>query len=149
VTHLVRAALVLGVALAAAARAAAGQAAEDPRTVARVALRAALTPDDDRYLAFQMWQEGVARYTELLAARFAARHVTPSRDFRALPGFISFDTAASRIESGIHAGLRAPLNDRRRVAFYALGAGYALLRDEMEAGWRARYLEGEMTLDDR
>jgi hypothetical protein len=117
--------------------------------VARVALRAVLTPDDDRYLAFQMWQEGVARYTELLAARFAARRYTPSGAFRTLPDFISFDSAASRIEAGIHAGLRAPLSERRRAAFYPLGAAYALALDEFSAGWRASYLAGEMSLDKR
>jgi hypothetical protein len=117
--------------------------------VARVALRAVLTPDDDRYLAFQMWQEGVARYTELLAARFAARRYTPSGSFRTLPDFISFDSAASRIEAGIHAGLRAPLSERRRAAFYPLGAAYALALDEFDAGWRGSYLAGEMRLDVR
>lgn len=116
---------------------------------ARVALRAALTPDDDRYLDFQMWQEGVARYTELLAARFAARHFTPTGAFRTLPDFISFDAAAARIEAGIHAGLRAPLKERRRVAFYPLGAAYALALDQFNEGWRARYLAGEMSLDKR
>ena len=117
--------------------------------VARAALRAALTPADDRYLAFQMWQEGVARYTELLAARFAARRFTPSASFRALPDFISFDSAASRIEAGIHAGLRAPLSERRRAAFYPLGAAYALALDRFNDGWRAGYLAGEMSLDKR
>ena len=117
--------------------------------VARAALRATLTPDDDRYLSFQMWQEGVARYTELLAARFAARRFTPSGSFRTLPDFISFDSAASRIEAGVHAGLHAPLSERRRVAFYPLGAANALALDAMDAGWRTRYLEGEMNLEKR
>ena len=115
--------------------------------VARAALRAALPRDDDRYLDFQMWQEGVARYTELLAARFAARRFAPSGSFRTLPDFVSFDAAAARIEAGIHAGLRAPLNERRRTAFYPLGAAYALALDEFNEGWRASYLAGEMSLD--
>ena len=110
--------------------------------VARAALRAALPPDDDRYLAFQMWQEGVARYTELQAARFAAAHFTPSADFRALPDFVPFDAAAERIEAGIHAGLRAPLGRDRRVAFYPVGAATALLLDETLPGWRSPYLWG-------
>ena len=38
---------------------------------ARRRLRAVLPAADDRYLAFQMWQEGVARYTELRVARLA------------------------------------------------------------------------------
>jgi hypothetical protein len=117
--------------------------------VARAALRAALPPDDDRYLAFQMWQEGVARYTELLAARFAARRFTPSAAFRALPDFIPFAAAAQRIEAGIHSGLRAPLARDRRVMFYPVGAAYAMMLDEDEEGWRGRYFGGEMRLERR
>jgi hypothetical protein len=115
--------------------------------VARAALRAALPTDDERYLAFQMWQEGVARYTELLAARFAARRFTPSPAFAALPDFVPFGAAATRIESGIHAGLRAPLVRDRRVAFYPVGAATALLLDEENAEWKERYLGGEMKLE--
>jgi len=115
--------------------------------VARAALRAALPPDDERYLAFQMWQEGVARYTELLAARFAARRFTPSAAFLALPDFVPFGAAAARIESGIHTGLRAPLARDRRVAFYPVGAATALLLDEENAEWRQGYVGGEMKLD--
>ena len=115
--------------------------------VARAALRAALPADDDRYLAFQMWQEGVARFTELQAARFAAAHFTPSAAFRALPDFAPFDVAAARIEAGIYAGLRAPLARNRRVAFYPVGAATALLLDEMGSGWRDAYLGGEMKLE--
>lgn len=117
--------------------------------VARAALRAALPPDDDRYLGFQMWQEGVARYTELLAARFAARHFEPSAAFRSLPDFAPFGEAVARITAGIDAGLRAPLGHDRRVAFYPAGAAYALLLDEESAGWRKDYLAGEMTLERR
>ena len=115
--------------------------------VARAALRAALPADDDRYLAFQMWQEGVARFTELQAARFAAGHFAPGAAFRALPDFVPFDVAARRIEAGIYAGLRAPLARDRRVAFYPVGAATALLLDEMGPGWRDEYLGGEMKLD--
>jgi hypothetical protein len=132
-----------------------GTSAEERRShwlaaqIARAALRAVLSPDDDCYLAFQMWQEGAARYTELLAARFAARHFTPSGAFRTLPDYIPFDSAAARIDSGIRAGLRDPLKDRRRVAFYPLGAAYALGLDEFDDGWRAAYLAGALSLDER
>ena len=115
--------------------------------VARAALRASLPPDDERYLAFQMWQEGVARYTELLAARFAARRLTPSAEFRALPDFAPFDVMALRIESGIRAGLRRSLATDRRVAFYPVGAAMALLLDEENAEWREGYVGGEMKLE--
>ena len=116
---------------------------------ARARLRAALPPDDDRYLAFQMWQEGVARYTELRVARLAAARHTPGAAFRALPDYTGYAAAAAALERGIRAGLRdARLGSARRVAFYAAGAGAALLLDGARPGWRRRYFDGTFTLDD-
>jgi len=89
----------------------------------------------------------VARYTELHAARYAARRFTPSAAFRALPDFVPFDAAAQRITAGIDAGLRAPLGRDKRVAFYPVGAAYALMLDEANATWREGYLTGAMALE--
>ena len=115
---------------------------------ARADLRAALTPDDDRYLAFQMWQEGVARYTELAVARFAASRYTPSAAFAALPDFVPYATAAATIESNVRVGLRGSSLERgNRVAFYPAGAAFALMLDRTVPDWRAQYFEGAMSLD--
>lgn len=116
--------------------------------MARAALRSAITPDDDRYLGFQMWQEGVARYTELRAARFAASRYVPTEAFRALPDFVPFGAAADRIEAGIRAGLRAPLSRDRRVAFYPVGAAVALLLDGSSTDWRTAYFDRAYSLDE-
>jgi hypothetical protein len=115
---------------------------------ARADLRAALTPDDDRYLAFQMWQEGVARYTELAVARFAASHYTPSAAFAALPDFVPYATAAATIESNVRAGLRGSSLERgNRVAFYPAGAAHALMLDHIAPDWRSHYFDRAMALD--
>jgi len=115
---------------------------------ARDSLRAALPPDDDRYLAFQMWQEGVARYTELAAARFAAARHTPSAAFAALPDFVPYGKAAEVIEENVRVGLRGNSLERgRRVAFYPAGAAYALMLDRMVPGWRSHYFDRAMSLD--
>ena len=115
---------------------------------ARADLRAALAPDDDRYLAFQMWQEGVARYTELAVARFAASRYTASAAFAALPDFVPYATAAATIESNVRAGLRGSSLERgNRVAFYPAGAAFALMLDRMVPDWRSRYFDRPMSLD--
>jgi len=115
---------------------------------ARGTLRDALAPDDDRYLAFQMWQEGVARYTELAVARFAAAHYTPSAAFAALPDFVPYATVADRIESSVRAGLRGNSLERgNRVAFYPAGAAYALMLDRVAPEWRSHYFDRAMSLD--
>ena len=113
-------------------------------------LRAALSPDDYRYLAFQMWQEGVARYTELAVARLAAARHAPGADFRALPDYTAFSAAADALEQGIMRELTTrSLARDRRIAFYALGAATVLVR-ERSAGlhWRERYFEKPFSLDE-
>jgi hypothetical protein len=115
---------------------------------ARSELRDALAPDDDRYLAFQMWQEGVARYTELAVARFAATRYTPSAAFAALPDFVPYATVADRIETNVRAGLRGSSLERgNRVAFYPAGAAYALMLDRIAPTWRSHYFDRAMSLD--
>ncbi|MBW8770563.1 MAG: hypothetical protein JF589_12455 [Gemmatimonadetes bacterium] len=115
---------------------------------ARAELHDALTSDDDRYLAFQIWQEGVARYTELTIARFAAARYTPSAAFAALPDFVPYATTAERIDSSVRAGLRGNSLERgNRVAFYPAGAAYALMLDRVAPDWRTHYFDRAMSLD--
>lgn len=129
--------------------------ARDPRELtrtvsgARARLRVALAADDDRYMAFQMWQEGVARYTELQVARLAAGPGYVESDaFRALPDHVEYATAAAEIEQGIRTGLRdVELGASRRVAFYPAGAAMALVLDIAVPGWRARYLAQDFSLE--
>src|SRR5688500_12618558 len=111
-------------------------------------LRSALSADDDRYLSFQMWQEGVARYTELQVARWAHEHYVPSAAFSALADASPFGAAADSIVADIRRGLQGnPLSNAGRVAFYPAGAATALLLDDVSPGWRSRYLQSAFSLD--
>jgi hypothetical protein len=115
---------------------------------ARERLRASLSADDYRYLSFQLWQEGVARYTEYRLARLAAERYAPSDAFRALPDFTSFADAAEALRGEILAGLSDPrLGTARRVALYPVGAAMALLLDVVAPGWKRRYFERMFSLD--
>jgi hypothetical protein len=108
---------------------------------ARAALKESLSEKDYRYLAFQLWQEGVARYTELAVARFAAERFKPSRRFRALPDYTTFSSAAAALSSEIQKGVAdTRLGERKRVAVYPIGAAYALFLDWAAPNWRERYL---------
>ncbi|HLM55098.1 MAG TPA: hypothetical protein VK422_03160, partial [Pyrinomonadaceae bacterium] len=108
---------------------------------ARRAFAATLKPDDYRYFSFQVWQEGLARYTEYRVARLAAERYKPSREFRALKDYKPFGAVADEIMGGITKELATlKLEDYRRVAFYPLGAGEALLLDRAGPAWKDRYL---------
>lgn len=127
-----------------------GESAAAMRTVidARDHLRASLSAADYRYLAFQMWQEGVARYTELQVARLAAKHYVPTAAFQALPDYTEFSIEAAALEREIHAGLsNVQLERAKRVAFYPAGAATALLLDATVPGWKRDYFERAFSLD--
>jgi hypothetical protein len=93
---------------------------------ARQALEASAGEDHWRYMEFQLWQEGVARWTEIRLGKWY-----PRQDVR---------DSAARLEEPTLAELRAPnLPDRKRVAFYAYGAAEAMLLQACGHRWRADY----------
>lgn len=107
---------------------------------ARAALAKQLTPAENRYLEFQLWQEGVARYIEYKAASLADRLGAPSAAFRALPDFDSYQFAAQRVALALRRELDGfDLSQNGRVSFYPLGAALALLLDASRPGWKRRY----------
>ncbi len=107
-----------------------------------------LSPDDYRYWSFQMWQEGIARYTEYRMARLAANRYRPTKAFRALKDYQPFADVAEETKSGVLKQLAAAdLATSKRVLFYALGAGEGLLLDRLDPTWRQRYLTEKVYLD--
>ena len=116
----------------------------------RAALRAALSGDDRKYMDFQLWKEGVARYTQLRVARWAAEHYRPTGAFLALPGDkpASFEAVARDLEAAISKELaEQKLSEAKRVVFYPYGAAEALLLDRIHPSWRERYFTDLFTLD--
>ena len=114
----------------------------------RRALSVELAPSDLRYLDFQLWQEGVARYVEYAAARAAARGYTPSPAFAALPDFVSYADAARGLREQLVRELRTVnLGLNKRVTFYPIGAARALLLERTAPDWKERYFARLFTLD--
>ena len=108
------------------------QPASDPRASLRTylahrdALAGAVPARDWRYLEFQLWQEGVARWTELTAAQ-------RSRD----PALR--EVGASQERAVVQELGAANLTRDGRIALYALGAGEAMLLERCRSRWQARY----------
>jgi hypothetical protein len=110
--------------------------------------RRSSSPDDYKYLQFQLWKEGVARYTELRVATLAGLQYMPSREFAALKDYTPYASAAAEIYNRILAELPAiSLATSKRVAFYSYGAGVALLLDAAVPKWQSRYLLDKFGLD--
>ncbi|HKB66581.1 MAG TPA: hypothetical protein VKC61_12065 [Pyrinomonadaceae bacterium] len=107
-----------------------------------------LSPDDYRYASFQMWQEGISRYTEYRIAKLAAEGERPSKAFRMLKDYLGYADVAEEIRIGILSELTSVnLPESRRVIFYSLGAGEGLLLDRANPRWRQRYFVDKFYLD--
>jgi hypothetical protein len=114
----------------------------------RTELSQTLSPDDYRYFSFQLWQEGIARYTEYRIANLAAARYKPGKAFRALKDYRPFGAVAAEIRQGVENELRnGKLETDKRVMFYALGAGEGFLLDHAQPSWRGRYFADPFYLD--
>jgi hypothetical protein len=112
----------------------------DDVIAARERLRRSLKAADYRYLEFQFWQEGVARYIEYAVARAAAGSGQPSTDFRSLPDYLAYSRMADSARQSLRRELeQLDLRKQRRVAFYPLGAAIALLLEQTQPTWKQAY----------
>lgn len=107
---------------------------------ARRKFQAMLESDDYKYLSFQLWNEGIARYTDYEVARIAASQFRPSKAFRALKDYRSFADVARTTYGGIlRELLTQKLGESKREVVYSFGAAEGLLLDKARPGWRKRY----------
>ncbi|WP_333591926.1 hypothetical protein [Brevundimonas sp.] len=95
---------------------------------ARKRLAAAVDERDWRYFEFQLWQEGVARWSEIEAAA-----LSPDPAVRR--------AAAARRASTLQQLKSPDLAGRGRVAVYPYGAGEAMLLEACDPVWRRLYVD--------
>lgn len=99
-----------------------------------------LTPSDYKYFSFQLWQEGLARYTEY---KFLEKleNYQPSQELIALKDYVSFDEVKEQLyESEIKNIKELKLEDAQRVSFYSTGFAEGILLDRFNPDWRKKYL---------
>jgi hypothetical protein len=107
-----------------------------------------LSPADYKYLSFQLWKEGVSRYTEYRVARLAGRKFKPGKAFRALKDYKTFDETADKLLENIVKQLTTlRLDESKRELFYPFGAGEALLLDRANPQWQSRYFAEKFYID--
>lgn len=115
--------------------------------VERKKLQQLLKPAEYRYFSFQIWQEGIARYTEFKFLDLLDKY-EPSKEVSGLQDFVPF---------GKYRGIfyqqqvgRIPewgLNTHRRDCFYALGLGEGLVLDKQNPQWREHYLTDKFYIE--
>ena len=108
-----------------------------------------LSADDYKYFSFQVWQEGVARYTEYKTAQLAARKIKPSKQFRSLKDFTAFSAEAEGVFKKTKSQLKnVDLAKKERVAFYPFGAFEGFLLDKVNPKWGENYFAKKFALED-
>jgi hypothetical protein len=99
-----------------------------------------LTAAETRYLEFQLWQEGVARFIEYRAAELASQWHRSGNAYKRLPDHTPYADVAKRNRISLRRELdQLDLGKDRRISFYSLGAAYALLLDSTQPGWKQKY----------
>jgi hypothetical protein len=104
-------------------------------------------PGDRKYLSFQLWQEGVARYVQIKSAEAAADY-QPSAAFAALPDYTPFNTYALTVRSRTLNELKSvDLAKSKRESFYSFGAAEALLLNRINPEWKSQYFQHLLTTE--
>jgi hypothetical protein len=107
----------------------------------------ALSPDDRKYLSFQLWKEGIARYVQIRSAEAAAQY-RPTTEYATLTDYESFESYAARARSDTLIELKqADLAKWKRVIVYSFGACEGILLDRFNPKWRDGYFRHLFTLD--
>jgi hypothetical protein len=108
---------------------------------------AQLSANDHIYLSFQLWQEGIARYTQIKAAEVAASY-RPTAEYAALPDYESFADYARRPRADTLDELRkADIGKMKRVFVYPFGAAEGLLLDRLNPDWKSEYFKYPFSTD--
>ena len=106
---------------------------------ARQRFLAQLAEADRKYFEFQLWQEGIARYTEIKVAE-AAETYRPTPEYAALADFTPFaDFGAKRRQTTLDELKSVSLAQRKREAVYSFGATEGMLLDRLRPNWKASY----------
>jgi len=114
---------------------------------ARERFRSMISTDDYKYLSFQFWKEGIARYTEYHLAHLAAAKYRPSKEFVALKDYRSFaDVAQTNYDGIFRQLLTQKLGESKREVVYSFGAAEGLLLDQTHPRWRGRYFAEKFDL---
>jgi hypothetical protein len=109
---------------------------------------AQLSASDDTYLSFELWQEGVARYTQIRAGE-AAGEYQPTKQYKALPDYQSFSTYAPEMRAQTLEELRTiDITKARREVVYSFGGTEGLLLDRLNPQWKSEYFKHLLSIDE-
>ena len=106
-----------------------------------------LDSTDYKYFSFQVWQEGIARYTEYKYLQLLENY-QPQKAVSGLKDFVAFGQYRDQLyTSELKSLSELSLKDNRRICFYAIGFAEGLILDRLNPNWQEDYLTDKFFLE--
>ncbi|MEW6061905.1 MAG: hypothetical protein AB1600_08200 [Bacteroidota bacterium] len=116
-------------------------------TTERRNLQRSLSPADYRYFSFQIWQEGLARYTEYKFLELLHSY-KPFKELSQLPDFVPFDKYRAEFYQKQFDQLKNCSPElSKRICFYAVGFAEGLILDKLNPLWKDQYLNKKFYIE--
>ena len=113
----------------------------------RSCFRQLLQSADYRYFSFQIWQEGLARYSEYKFLELLDTY-QPSPEVLHLPDFVPFRRYRDELyQDQYRSLLTTDLSSGKRSCFYAAGFAEGLILDRLNPNWRENYITKKFYLE--
>lgn len=114
----------------------------------REKFKSLLNEKDYKYFSFQLWQEGLARYTEIKIADNIKEMYKPSKELSELDDYITMESLYENIITKLlRKADTQTLSEDGRVCFYTLGALEGLILDRSNPGWQEFYFKDKFYPD--
>ncbi|MEO8664841.1 MAG: hypothetical protein ABI462_05035 [Ignavibacteria bacterium] len=116
---------------------------------ARKDFKLLLNENDYKYFSFQVWQEGIARYTELKIADLMRNEYSPAKEFAELEDYIPADSFYTFVNDKIlkRADSQSLAIDQR-TCFYTLGALEGFILDKVNPDWKDLYFDKKFFVEE-
>lgn len=113
----------------------------------RIKFKNSLKPSDYRYFSFQIWQEGIARFTEYKFLQ-ELENYTPSNEIEQLKDFVSFKDFKNKFYLSELKSLSTSILEKdKRISFYAIGLAEGILLDKKNPKWQEKYLSNKFYVE--
>ena len=114
----------------------------------RAKFKSLLSEKDYRYFSLQIWQEGLAMYSEVKFLELIKDKRIEPEEIQNLEDYIPYDEQYTKtIENIRDVSTAIKLEESKRACFYYLGALEGLILDRVNPGWRDLYFNEKFYIE--
>lgn len=113
----------------------------------RNAFKEVLSENDYKYISFQWYQEGVARYTEYAFLKLLQDYL-PSKEILDINDFVSYKSYIKEFfELHLSNAVRLKIEEYKRITVYDVGFAESLVLQKQNPNWKIKYLIEKFDLE--